>query len=230
MKPILRVENVLFDCPEGVRIAFLSDLHFRKCSLKRVHRIVTVTVGAEPDLIILGGDYIESAGCLPLLRDFASTLTKHAPVFAIAGNHDYRIGVLQIQSALEEAGVRWVEKRTLDISCRNQIIAIHGNHTVCHQESGRIPILCAHNPRLFSQPGATDFVLGFAGHLHGCQAVFWERNGELYPGRWFYKWNGLRYDYENSSFLISRGLGDTLPFRFRCPHEIVLAQLVGQAT
>jgi len=32
-----------------------------------------------------------------------------------------------------------------------------------------------------------------------------------------------------NEFLISRGLGDTLPLRFRCPHEVVVAKLGGRA-
>ena len=227
MAPLLRTEAVSFDCPDAVRIAFLSDLHFRQNSGKRADRIVTVTVEAEPDLIMLGGDYVESVASLPILKSMATALTDRAPVFAIAGNHDYMIGIKQIRSALEAAGVRWVEKNTLEVLLKNQTIAVHGNHTTLQCGDDQIPVLCAHNPRLFARPGASDFPLGFAGHLHGCQAVFWECNGELYPGRWFYKWNGLRFDHQNGSFLVSRGLGDTLPLRFRCPHEVVMAKFGG---
>ena len=227
MAPLLRTETVSFDCPDAVRIAFLSDLHLRKSSGKRADRIVAVTVDAEPDLIMLGGDYVESAGSLPILKSMATALTDRAPVFAIAGNHDYRMGITQIRSVLEDAGVRWVEKNTLNVLLKNQTIAVHGNHTTLQCGDDQIPVLCAHNPRLFGRPGASDFPVGFAGHLHGCQAVFWERNGGLYPGKWFYQWNGLRFHHKNGSFLISRGLGDTLPFRFRCPHEVVMAKFGG---
>jgi predicted MPP superfamily phosphohydrolase len=69
-----------------------------------------------------------------------------------------------------------------------------------------------------------DLVL--AGHLHGCQFVFKEHAERLLPGGWFYSWNCLRRKVGNCALIVSRGCADTLPFRWNCPREVVVCDLV----
>jgi hypothetical protein len=71
--------------------------------------------------------------------------------------------------------------------------------------------------------------LAFAGHLHGCQFVFWQHGNDLYPGKLFYRNNFIERRIGRFAYFISRGLGDTLPIRFNCPREIVRV-VVGSGT
>ena len=75
-------------------------------------------------------------------------------------------------------------------------------------------------------PGARrGFDLTLSGHLHGGQFVFYEHGGRLYPGAFAYRWNGLRFQENGSTLLVSRGVRDTLPFRWNCPREVIAVDL-----
>jgi hypothetical protein len=187
--------------------------------------IVSAISIVKPDLVVLGGDYAEGEDGVGILRRLTGVLAPECPVIAIAGNHDYRMGVDRIRRVLEDEGARWIEGGSGQVELHSNQIYLYGNTIPANIEDGEFSILCAHNPKLFSAPGAHKFKLGFAGHLHGCQWVLWQKDGILYPGAWFYAWNGLRFDYPDRCFLVGRGLGDTLPLRFRCPHEILVAEL-----
>jgi predicted MPP superfamily phosphohydrolase len=57
--------------------------------------------------------------------------------------------------------------------------------------------------------------------------VWWQRGQRLYPGAWFSRWTGLRFELGATTLLVSRGVADTLPVRFRCPREVLLCELGG---
>ena len=45
---------------EGFRIAFLADIHHRRSfPLGLLKKLVSMTNGLKPDLILLGGDYVD---------------------------------------------------------------------------------------------------------------------------------------------------------------------------
>ena len=46
-----------------------------------------------------------------------------------------------------------------------------------------------------------------------------------YPAVWFHRWHGLKFAAGQATLLVSRGLGDTFPFRFNCPREVLLCRL-----
>ena len=84
-------------------------------------------------------------------------------------------------------------------------------------------VLCTHHP---GPPAARQgFDLILSGHLHGGQFVFYERGGKLYPGAFAYRWNGLRFQENGHTLLVSRGVRDTLPLRWNCPREVIVVDL-----
>jgi predicted MPP superfamily phosphohydrolase len=67
--------------------------------------------------------------------------------------------------------------------------------------------------------------LVLAGHLHGAQCVFATWEGRQFPGAWFYRWCGLRFDLDATTLLVSRGVSDTLRLRWNCPREVLLCEV-----
>jgi predicted MPP superfamily phosphohydrolase len=86
-------------------------------------------------------------------------------------------------------------------------------------------LLCAHHPRTFSAAVRAGYQVVLAEHLHGGQCVLAMRRGLLYPAAWLCRWHGLRFSAGPAVMLVSRGAGDTFPFRFNCPREVLLCEI-----
>ena len=103
----------------------------------------------------------------------------------------------------------------------NRTIVLDGNRRSQRTHPSAFRILCAHRP-VSPYKLKEDYDLIVSGHLHGCREVFWQRQNSLYPGRWFYRWNILEKRVGQCCFVVSRGIGDTLPVRYNCPREVIL--------
>jgi uncharacterized protein len=199
----------------GLRLLYISDLHLSRRNEHIAAQVLEAAHHSQPDIIILGGDLVDTKHGLPLLLDTLRALP--APVWAIAGNHDEIVGIDLVRACVESAGARWLDTE-LSLS---QGLTLSGRCTPATDFTA----LCAHNPEVFPQAVACGFRLVLAGHLHGCQAVFGDWHGRWYPGAWFYRWNGPRFIQGESTMIVSRGVHDTLPVRWNCPREVILCSL-----
>lgn len=205
-------------------LLYISDLHLGwSRSSGIVRNLISLAQTHLPDLILLGGDLVDRKRGLELLTQAVQELSVIAPVGAISGNHDQWVGVHFVKQAVVAGGGNWLDNRSWQLPIGSSILQIDGGLNCPVDKSANYKILCAHNPIAIEQ--AQDYQLVLAGHLHGCQWVFWERQGRLYPGAWFYRWNGLRWWREKTLMLVSRGVGDTLPIRWNCPREVILCQI-----
>jgi uncharacterized protein len=215
------------------RILYVSDLHLGwSRSAGVVEDFVRIAQTQQPDLILLGGDLVDRPRGLALLSGLVKQLSEIALTAAIAGNHDYWVGVERVMQGVLAGGGEWLEGRSLRFCIANKVVRVDGGMPLSVSSSAEgvladdlddYKILCAHNPIVMERSQAYQLVL--AGHLHGCQCVFWQRQQRLYPGAWFYRWNGLRFQCEQTTLLVSRGAGDTLPIRWNCPREVILCHL-----
>jgi predicted MPP superfamily phosphohydrolase len=64
-----------------------------------------------------------------------------------------------------------------------------------------------------------------AGHLHGCQMVAFEYRDRLFPGALFYQHCFIRSRCGPARLVVSRGVSDLVPVRWRCPREVVLCHV-----
>jgi len=203
------------------RILFASDLHLRKHGPRHiVDRLVEIASTERPDVVLLGGDLVDWTSGLEALRSLVWRLSRVAPVGAVSGNHDLWTGVSAVRAAVLAGGGRWLEDAPwmLTPDC-----AVYGSIEQPVQAAS-YHVLCTHHPAASAR--ARHFDLTLSGHLHGGQFVFCERHGRLYPGAFFYRWNGLRFDQKDGkTLLISRGVQDTLPLRWNCPREVVLVDI-----
>ena len=204
-------------------IAFLSDLHFKKDSGLIVKDILDHLESIQPSLILLGGDYIDREMGEVHFEHLIREMCRKWKVLAIAGNHDHFFGVTRIQNMIEQFNGIWIEKRSHEESINGVHVVVDGNAVIPRDKVNGIHILCSHKPRDINDHTRYNIIL--AGHLHGSQVVLWKKNDELYPGRLFYKWNGLRYRKDDTAMFVSRGISDTLPVRLNCEREIVVVRV-----
>lgn len=96
---------------KGMRLVQLSDFHFDgiRLSPKLLDEAIAASNAAQPDLVMLTGDFITDDPAP--IHDLAQRLTRlksQSGVYAVLGNHDirYRHSRLEVASALEDRNIR----------------------------------------------------------------------------------------------------------------------------
>jgi len=208
------------DIVTGITILYLSDLHFTGYSGPFADKMIQAVKALNPSIILLGGDYADSKHGLVHFATLLQSLSDFTHVYAIAGNHDYFLGIKKIKNIVTGCGIAWIEKSSVMISVNGIAIQLDGNVLSRRSASADIAVACLHKPKNM-QHYKDDYNLAFAGHLHGGQFVLWQNNKALYPGRFFYTWNILEKRWDNCLYLIGKGLGDTFPLRWNCKKEMI---------
>ena len=222
----------------GLRIALLTDIHHSPLvGADDIQKAVQLALAQQPDLIVLGGDYV-TFGDRAYVQPVADLLAPlHAPhgVFAILGNHDddkdmpaalaaKGFTVLKDQrtrlalrgEALELAGIRFWTRRPADLTR----VLKNARDTV---------LLLAHDPRRLTEAAALNVPAVLSGHTHGGQVVF--------PGVGAMATKAARFPIlegigrrEHTSIFVSRGIGTVyVPVRINCPPEVAVVTLARQS-
>ena len=217
---------------EGLRIGFLTDLHHSAMvPAELVSEAVALLNAQQPDLMVLGGDYV-SFGDRTFMEPVAERLgALKAPggVFGIIGNHDdERI----MPGALRRRGVQMLMDDRILVELRGERFELAGlkfwTRTRAEVEpvlsGARAPLLLlAHDPRRIVEASALAVGGVLAGHTHGGQVVlplvgavaakkFPVAEGRLTRG--------------NTEMFVSRGVGTVIvPLRINCPPEVAVVTL-----
>jgi hypothetical protein len=222
---------------DGLRVAFLTDLHFGPDTpTATISKAVSLVQKAEPDLILLGGDYIQwsmehLSGVIPILAQLSAPLG----VFGVLGNHDYYHPDLLCEQLEHQAGVRILRNRGLDLQNGLFLCGIEdtwrgrfdADAALQQRPKGCGVLALSHNPvgiNLFRSAGA--FVL--SGHTHGGQVLVPGITPHRAPGLGDFPILQGWYSIQQTLGFVSRGVGQTaLPIRLNCPPEIVIATISG---
>jgi predicted MPP superfamily phosphohydrolase len=216
----------------GLRIGLLTDVHrSRWVSHDDVAQAVTTLMREDPDIIVLGGDYVTwgDRDYVEPAADALSPLGAPHGVFAILGNHDddhampaaltkRKIQVLRDARTrltingenLELAGIRFWTRRPSDIAA-----VVRGATAPL--------ILLAHDPRRLVEAASLDIPLVLSGHTHGGQVVL-PGLGAIAAQK-FPVVAGIGRERRTTMF-VSRGLGTVyVPVRINCPPEVAVLTL-----
>lgn len=231
---------------DGVRIAFVSDIHRSPFfSQERVRHLVERVNSLEPDLILLGGDYVYldtdyAASC------FAELENLRAPLgcYAILGNHDYgkytegHHGPLETIEAINAAGITLLRDKAVWVERAGTRIRIGGvsdyevdRPSVVEILQGTGPhdlvILAAHEPDYAEElpEGAVDLML--AGHTHGGQVTFFGLWAPYVPSAYGQKYRTGLVKTGSTSVIVSNGIGTSTipPIRLFARPQIVIVTL-----
>jgi predicted MPP superfamily phosphohydrolase len=221
-RPLHVREERLSTRDDACRLLYVSDIHLRRGRTDLLCRQVADAVeGSSPDVVLLGGDLVDARSELGSLGDLVGRLREAASVFAVGGNHDQRVGMDRVREAVEHAGGQWIHDRTARVTHRTRVIALSGPGAAVPLDA-HVRVLCAHNPRVWKTSRHAGFDLVLAGHLHGCQIVARQSRDRLFPGAIFYPYCYLSHQRGPTRLVVSRGVSDLVPIRWKCPREVVL--------
>ncbi len=207
---------------QAIRILFISDLHFKKKSHRLALAILQEVENAQPDIILLGGDYSDTKKGNTVLSFFLSQLTHRPHIYSISGNHDRWWINKEVHNIFVKHGVNWMDNTNHQDSIKGTGISIHTQVAQCQE--GNLNILLLHEPISYTNELAC-YDLIVAGHLHGGQIVLFEKKSNLYPLRYFYKNGFLEKKVNKTLYIISKGMGDLIPFRINCKRDMVLVDI-----
>lgn len=216
---------------DGVRIAFISDVHHSALvPAADVNAAVRLAMGARPDLIVLGGDYVtygDRAFVEPVAELLRPLAAPHG-VFAILGNHD---DDRDMPAALARRGFTVLRDQRTTIDVRGAPFDIAGirfwtrsARDVARVLRGRpVHLLLAHDPRRLEVAAALNIPAVLSGHTHGGQIVL-PGIGAVAKTR-FPVLAGLA-ERDNTRMFVTRGVGTVyLPVRINCPPEVAVITL-----
>ena len=220
----VRVER-LSTRQDACRVAYVSDIHLRRRRSDRlVEQVLEGVRRCQSNVVLLGGDLIDDSSELGSLTRLIGELAAFGPVLAVGGNHDSRVGMDAVRGAVVNGGGEWIHDRCVDISHGSRVVSVSGPDA-SEEPVGDVRVLCAHNPRIWKRTHGDGYDLVLAGHLHGCQFVAFEYRDRLFPGAVFYPYNMLSCQSGATRLVVSRGVSDLIPIRWRCPREVVLCHV-----
>ena len=229
---------------DGMRTAVLADLHVGSPhkGLKSLDKLVEQTNSAQPDLILLPGDFVIQGvlgGSFVAPEAAAEVLSKlKAPmgVYAVLGNHDWWLDAGRVQTALVQNNISVLEDRSHKIvmkECHLRLAGIsdywEGEHDVEKALEGIDPqetvVAFTHNPDIFPEI-PSHVALTVAGHTHGGQVYLPGLGRPIVPSVYNSRF-AIGHIVESGRHLyVSSGVGTSiLPVRFLVPPEITILEV-----
>jgi predicted MPP superfamily phosphohydrolase len=230
------------DIPEsfvGKRIVFISDIHHGPfLSIERVTDLVERINRLQPDIIIMGGDYVhrEPKYIKPVFEELKRLNSKNG-IYAVLGNHDHWENADLTRQLMIENGINICDNMSYWVKLEGDRIKIGGvgdlwedrqvlDSTIKDLKKSDFSILISHNPEYLEKVESGLIDLSLSGHTHGGQMTFFGLWAPILPSEYGQKYRyGLKSKNEMKSYITS-GIGTiTPPLRFFCRPEIVLITL-----
>ena len=220
-----RQENInLFSGHENLSIIHISDIHLWY-STRVLQNLEAIITKHKPDLIALTGDYYDLPKGAYHFREFLCKISQQHTIVFIRGNHDKIYGKKISGLLTGIPNCFSVEDLLFTYQSKKgylyNITSWKNRHNLPdHADQKNIVLI--HNPEKIKVDELSNIHLILAGHLHGGQFVFFKTKGNSnFPGCILYKHCADRKLIGKTTLIVSRGLGDTFPFRLNCPKEIV---------
>ena len=234
----------------GLKVAVASDWHFTKrpfmrvMTVERARGIVREINAAQPDIILLPGDFIGDSNYQPdsaataedEIADVLAELKAPLGVYAALGNHDWWHDGPKFAAALRRRGIGVLENDAQQIKDTPLWVVGVGDHYTRHSEpvkavsklpKGAQALVLMHDPAsLVAMPPVKGLIV--AGHTHGGQVSLPFVGALIVPGAaprdWAYGW----VEHEYNRMYVTSGLGvSILPVRFNMRPEWVLFTVTG---
>ncbi|WP_257347752.1 metallophosphoesterase [Pseudalkalibacillus decolorationis] len=203
---------------DGLSIFFISDIHTRTINKKLLEQIRT-----SVDLVIIGGDLMESGVPLKRVKKNIDQLTQLAPTYFVWGNNDYETDFRQLDVLLRENGIQILDNTCAKFETADAVLYLIGvddptlerdrlDLALQDVDGKGYRILASHNPIIAEKVDEHHQIgIVLSGHTHG---------GQIRLFKWGLTERGGLKDNGNTKVFVSNGYGYTkLPFRLCAPSE-----------
>lgn len=223
----------------NTKIVFITDIHHGPFfNISRVKSLVQRINMLNPDIILLGGDYIHRSPkyikpCFGELK----FLKANVGVYGVLGNHDHWENANLVRKYMAYSGIKLLDNNAYWVWKNNEKIKIGGvgdfltdyqdlNPTISDVEYKDFVILVTHNPDYSEEIKTKKIDLVFAGHTHGGQMSFFGLWAPLIPSKYGQKYRTGVIKTKFTEVLISNGIGTiTPPVRFFARPQILIVIL-----
>ncbi len=208
-KWVERVDAAIdLDVPGPIRIVHLSDLHAESFG-ERERRALDIVRSAEPDIIVLTGDYTSKRTGLAgteHARRFVSELDAPSGIFAVPGNWDSSLGPL-----FEGTEVELLEGRSTRVPVRDLDVFIAGTWFDAPpppaDTSADLAVYLQHSPDFLAEASRAGYDLYLAGHTHGGQVRIPGFGAVITLSRFWKRYESGLYRDGDTYLYVNRGLG-----------------------
>ncbi len=223
----------------GKKIIFISDIHYG-CGESLLPNAVQKINSIMPDYLVIGGDMIDKDS--RYIDQFLEEINKvdlKIPIYAVLGNHDNRRAVkAELIKKIETNGrIHLINNSGVWLTQGNDRIRLSGVGSLSNDtqlldkalDSAKMEdfsVLVTHEPDYFENMDKDKVDLVLSGHLHGGQMTFHNLWHPLVPTKYLNKYMHSIIRSDNSTLLITKGLGNTLiPVRLGSQPEINVINL-----
>jgi len=232
---------------QPVRLALITDLHSDKYG-KNQSTLIQAVDAQKPDVVLLGGDIFDDAKAYTNAEIALKQLAEKYPCYYVTGNHEYwSQDVGTILDYVESCGITVLSGACVPVEINGQIINICGVDDPDVEEfmleydsfeeqlktadeaasNDYFAVLLSHRPELVDIYELYDFDLVLSGHAHGGQwRIPYLINGLYVPNQGLFPmYAGVRYDFDEWTLIISRGLAresTPIPRIFNRPELVIV--------
>jgi uncharacterized protein len=218
------------------RIVFLSDIHYGPFfDQLRLDNLVDQVNTLNPDLILLGGDYVDG-GSEYINPVFKSLSRLKAPlgVYAVLGNSDPQYLTLK---TIKTSGISYIGNKGIWIKQNGSKIRLggvgdfnNGNQfqraTTATVNTNDFVILLTHNPDYFPEVDKSKIDVVLSGHTHGGQVTFFGLWAPVVRSIYGQRYRTGIIMEDNTTLIVSNGIGTSvLPVRFFTRPQIIVLRL-----
>jgi uncharacterized protein len=208
----------------NTKILFISDIHHGPFfSISRVRSLVSKVNAENPDIILLGGDYVHRdpkyiVPCFNELKNLKAPLG----VYGVLGNHDHWEDAGLTIKMMDESGIVRLDNEAVWIDKGAEKIKVGGVGDYFEDTQNLAPtldgvknsdfvILVSHNPDYAEnlETDKTDLIL--SGHTHGGQVSLAGLWAPILPSKYGQKYRSGLIKLENADMIVSNGVGTITP-------------------
>ena len=221
---------------DGKKIVFLSDIHYGPFfDQLRIDNLVDQVNALNPDLILLGGDYVDGGSeyVNPVFKSL-SRLKAPLGVYAVLGNSDPQYLTLK---TIKSSGITYIGNKGIWIVQNGSKIRLGGvgdfnnGNQIQRATTGTVNpkdfvILLSHNPDYFPEVDKKKVDVVLSGHTHGGQVTFFGIWAPVIRSIYGQRYRTGIIKEDNSTLIVSNGIGTSvLPLRFFARPQIIVLKL-----